>query len=529
MRIKLLPYCLLLTAYCLLPSCKEDAGNAEWDVDVFAPVVSTTLSLNDLVEDSLLVTNPDNSLKLVYVNNFSNLLIDTLLSIPDTTISDSLSLPLSTTIQPGVSLININLETRYALKDAQLVEAFVRSGSIIVNVRNLLNTKVFINYSIPSATLYGVPFSITRGVEANSSITETFDIAGYHLDLRGLSGNSFNTLVTAIGGNTDPAGIAVPIIANQPFIIINNSFVDIIPQYARGYFGSPTYSLENESAKFDFLKKIISGQLGLDDVKLRLSLENYVGADAQIEIHNITSVNERTGTSIDLQASVIGSPINITRASESWHNSGVVTPTFNSYLFDNSNSNIRALIENLPHRLDYSLDFKLNPLGNISSGNDFFYHDNNIKTNLELEVPLTFYADDLTLSDTLDFNTDAGTAGSKINSGSFRIIADNGFPLSAALTLVLLDSNDVPLDSLYSLNNIAAPALDANFKVIESLVSTLDIPISSSTSDVLTSTRRINIKITFATPQVPQLMKMYDHYKMDIKIIADFNYTVNQP
>ena len=529
MRKILLPCCLLLTASCLLPSCKQDAGNAEWDIDVLAPVLTTTLSLNDLVEDSLLVSNPDSSLKLLYVNDFSNLVIDTLLKIPDTTVTNNLSLPVSTTIQPGVNLININLETRYALKDAQLVEAVVRSGSIIVELQNSLDTKVFINYSIPSAKLNGVAFSMTRAVDSNSGISETFDISGYHLDLRGLDGNSYNTLVTAFGGNTDPAGIAVPIVANQPFITINNTFVDIVPQYARGYFGSPTYSLENESANFDFLKKIISGQLGLEEVKLSLSLENYVGADAQIEIHNITSVNPRTGVSIDLQHEVMGSPINITRASDAWINSGMITPTFTSYVFDNSNSNIRALIENLPHRLDYSLDFKLNPLGNISSGNDFFYYDHNIKTNLELEVPLTFYADDLTLSDTLEFNADAGTAGSRINSGSFRIIADNGFPLSATMTLILLDENDTPLDSLYSLNNIAAPDLDGNFKVIASRVSTLEVPMSSSTSDMLTNTKKINIKITFATPQVPQLLKMYDYYKMDIKIISDFNYTVNQP
>lgn len=526
---KLLLCCLLSSVCCLLPSCKQDAGNAEWDIDVLAPVLTTTLTLQDLVDDSLLVTNPDSSLKLLYVNDFSNLVIDTLLSIPDTTVVNELSLPLSTTIQPGLDLIAINTETRYALKDAQLVEAYVRSGQIVVEFQNNLNAGVTIDYAIPGATLNGIAFTITRYVPANASLTETIDITGYHLDLRGLAGNSYNTLVTSFGGSTDPNGPPVQIIANQPFITVSNTFQDVVPQYARGYFGAPEFELENESANFDFLKKIIDGQLGLEEVKLSLSLENYIGADGQVQIHNITSVNDRTGVSIDLQHEVMGTPINITRASDAWIHSGNVTPTFKSYVFDNSNSNIRALIENLPHRLDYSLDFKLNPLGNISSGNDFFYYENNIKTNLELEVPMTFYSDHLTLSDTLDFNADAGTAGSRVNSGGFRIIADNSFPLSATMNLILLDENNVAIDSLYSLNNIAAPALDANFKTIGSLVSTLDVPISSATADKLTNTKRINIKIVFDTPQVPQLLKIYDHYKMDIKIIADFNYTINQP
>jgi len=526
---KLLLYFLLPATYFLLPSCKQDAGNAEWNIDVLAPVLTTTLSLNDLVQDSLLVSNSDNSLKLVYINDFSNLVIDTLLSIPDTTVVNSISLPLSTTIQPGLDLITINTETRYALKDAQLVEAIVRSGQIVVVFQNLFSTGVTIDYGIPSATLNGTAFTVTRDVAANSSLTEIIDMAGYHLDLRGLDGNSYNTMITSFGGNTDANGPAVQIVANQPFIKISNSFVDVVPQYARGYFGSPEFAVENESANFDFLKKIIDGQLGLEEVKLSLSLENYIGADAQVVIDNITSVNERTGVSIELEHAVMGTPINITRASDAWINSGNVTPTNNSYIFDNSNSNIRALIENLPHRLDYSLNFMLNPLGNISSGNDFFYYEKNIKTNLQLEVPLTFYADHLTLSDTLDFSADAGTAGSRINSGGFRIIADNSFPLSATMTLILLDENNDAIDSLYSLNNITAPALDANFKSIGSQLSTLDVPISSTTSEKLNSTKRINIKIVFDTPQVPQLLKIYDHYKMDIKIIADFNYTINQP
>ncbi len=529
MRKHITYYLLLITSYLMLPSCKQDAGNAEWDIDVLAPVLTTTLTLQDLVDDSLLVVNPDSSLKLLYINNFSNLVIDTLLSIPDTTVVNALSLPLSTTIQPGLDLITINTETRYALKDAQLVEAYVRSGQIVVEFQNAVNAGVTIDYAIPSATLNGTAFAITRNVAAGASLTETIDITGYHLDLRGLDGSSYNTLVTSFGGSTDVNGPPVQIVANQPFITVSNSFVDVVPQYARGYFGSPEISVENESANFDFLKKIIDGKLGLEEVKLSLSLENYIGADGQVEIQNITSVNPRTGVSIDLQHAVMGTPINITRASDAWIYSGNVTPTLKSYVFDNSNSNIRALIENLPHRLDYSLNFKLNPLGNISSGNDFFYYENNIKTNLKLEVPMTFYSDHLTLSDTLDFNADAGRAGSRVNSGGFRIIADNSFPLSATMTLILIDENNVAIDSLYSLNNIAAPALDGNFKSIGSLVSTLDVPISSTTADKLTNTNRINIKIVFDTPQAPQLLKIYDHYKMDIKIIADFNYTINQP
>jgi len=528
MRKPFLNFFLLLTAYCLLPSCKQDAGNAEWNIDVLAPVLKTTLTLNNLVEDSLIVANPDQSLKLVYNRSLYDLPVDSILNIPDTVITNPVTTPIALDLNPGVNIPPINNNTRYNLKDAEIVEAFVRSGTGEVEVTNNLTTKVIITYTIPLATLNGTPFSFTAEVGANSSITESFDMAGYYLDLRGINGTSNNTLVTSFTGHTDPAGQSVHINAGQTFITVKNSFIGIVPQYARGYFGSQSLNV-SDSTDFSAFKKIIDGSIGLENVTLSLDLENSIGADAQALINQLACYNSQTGNMVNLSHAIIGNPVNITRASEPWHYSGNVASTVKSYLIDKDNSNILEFIENLPDKLYYSLDFNVNPLGNISSGNDFFYYDKNINANIALEVPLSFYADNLTLSDTLDFSTDANDIGKHINSGNFRLVADNGFPLSAKAQLYLLDENNVLLDSLLADNVIAAPGLDADFKVVQSLVSNLILPVGNSTGEKLNNTRKINIKIIFDTPLVPQLMKIYDGYKMDIKIIGDFNYTINQP
>jgi hypothetical protein len=243
----------------------------------------------------------------------------------------------------------------------------------------------------------------------------------------------------------------------------------------------------------------------------------------------LTSYNSRTGNTVNLSHSLIGNPVNITRATEPWHYSGNVTPTNVSYLIDKNNSNILSFIQNFPDKLYYSLDFFVNPLGNISSGNDFFYFDKNIDATIKLEVPLSLYANGLTLTDTIDFSSDASDVGKRINTGHFRLTADNGFPLSAKLQLILLDENNIVLDSLLTDQVIAAPPLDADFKVVNSLISDIILPVSSSTGDKLNNTKKINIKVVFDTPQAPQLVKIYDGYKMDIKVIADFTYTINQP
>lgn len=513
----------------LASGCKHDSGNAEWNIDVLAPALKTTLTLSNLVEDSLLVVNPDNSMKLVYERSLYNLPVDSILQIPDTVIDTPVTSPIGISLAPGSSIPVINSPTRYDLKGAEIVEAIARSGTVQVRATNNLATKVILIYSIPSATLNGVAFSITAEIEANASISQSFDISGYHLDLRGLSGNSNNTLITSISGHTDPNGQTVQIGAGQTFITLESSFLGIIPQYARGYFGSQSIDIDLDSTDFCAFKKIIAGSIGLENVILSLDLENAVGADAQATINQLSSYNSRTGTMVNLSHSLIGNPVNITRASEPWPNSGNVTSTFNSYVVNKDNSNILAFIENLPDKLFYSLKFNVNPLGNISSGNDFFYYDKNIKASVALEVPLSFYASGLTLSDTIDFTSDANNVGKLINSGNFRLVADNGFPLSAKAQLYLLDENNTVLDSLLSDNIIAAPPLDGDLKVAQSLVSTVVLPIGNSTGDKLNITRRINIKVIFDTPFAPQLLKIYDGYKMDIKLIGDFNYTVNQP
>ncbi|MGD0711851.1 MAG: hypothetical protein ABR968_11815, partial [Bacteroidales bacterium] len=53
-------------------SCRKDPGKASWDVSVMAPLIKTSLSLNNLLTDSLIQVNPDTSLKIVYDNTLYN-------------------------------------------------------------------------------------------------------------------------------------------------------------------------------------------------------------------------------------------------------------------------------------------------------------------------------------------------------------------------------------------------------------------------------------------------------------------------
>ena len=53
---KIVGYMLLLF---VLFGCRRDVEKANWDVDALAPLIKTSLNLEDLLPDSILQTNPE--------------------------------------------------------------------------------------------------------------------------------------------------------------------------------------------------------------------------------------------------------------------------------------------------------------------------------------------------------------------------------------------------------------------------------------------------------------------------------------
>ncbi|NTW32077.1 MAG: hypothetical protein HGB12_05555 [Bacteroidetes bacterium] len=185
------------------------------------------------------------------------------------------------------------------------------------------------------------------------------------------------------------------------------------------------------------------------------------------------------------------------------------------------------MLENLPDKIELSLDLSSNPLGNISCGNDFIYNNHGFKAELNLEIPLSVYAHNLTLTDTIDFNLKK-PEGYNIKNGSITLIADNGFPFSSAVQIFLLDNNNKITDSLFVQSNmINAASLDANNKVISGKRSIIKIPVSSQKLDKMYSAEKAIVIARFNTEHQGQYIGVYKDYSLDMKLTGDFNMLVN--
>ncbi len=519
---------LFLLFFVLFFSCRKEIGKPFWDTQLLAPLVNSSLDINNLLPDSILQANADSSLKIVFQNDIYNLSMDTLFKIPDTTVRQIYTIPFPVTFIPGQQVIsNSQSETTYNLQGVQLRTTTIKSGFVHYQIKSLIKERTNYIYSIPCAKLNGVPFtvnvSVPRAVGNLAGVyDQTYDLSGYIFDLTGIYHNKVNTLYTSSSAMVDSLGQPV-LINNTDSLIINNTFHDIIPSYAKGYFGQKTFDIGPSETKFALFNRIVDGTLQLEDINFNLKIENPIGLDVRVYFNNLSSINSRTGNSINLSNSIIGSATNIDRASENGWN---VFPVVANFPLTVSNSNIKQMIENLPDKFGYSMQLIANPLGNISGSNDFIYSDKLMKAQMDMEIPLSLVATNLTLVDTMTLNI-SNSGNQDVKSGTITLFADNGFPFDAALQIYLLNDANSIVDSIFAnTNTIDEAPINSNLRVIHKKLTKIAIPINENKMNLLYNTKKLMLKIKFNTSAQPAYIKIYSEYTIDVKLVADFNYTV---
>ncbi len=516
----------------LFISCEKKNDRPQWDVEVIGPVLQASLGVEDIIADSLLTQNGNGELSLVFEQDFYNLQPDSIYTIPDTSLSNIVLWPIfTTTIQPNTPFYSNDNKIALGLGSVKLKKAYMKRGVIRIELKNSLPTKVIYTYTIPKAKKAGSVFTVVRTVDASSSagpgvFTGSFDLDDYELDLTGSDGSLFNTISYNIQAVSDPDGSAFTINTNDTVINIETELLDLEPVYARGYLGQESIS-ESGSDNTGFNRYITGGIIELDSVRMDLELRNYIGADAQARILSLSSVNDRTGNSIILSApSLLNRNLNINRAQESGPVISPVIPSIHSYRLDNSNSNIKNFVENLPDRISYDVGFQLNPLGNISLYNDFLYSDQLVEGKVILEFPLRLAAQNLVLADTQDLSLSGLTDLDPVGPATFTLVAKNGFPLDLDVELLILDEQYLALDSLLVPGFIRKANLDSQYRVLSSSETVIDIPVDAQRKQRILSGTFMGIRIRFNSPDFAQKVQLYESHRLDLKLIADGTYYI---
>ncbi|HET6991640.1 MAG TPA: hypothetical protein VFJ43_09970, partial [Bacteroidia bacterium] len=310
---------------------------------------------------------------------------------------------------------------------------------------------------------------------------------------------------------------------------VTNTISGIKPYYIRGYFGNQTIQVGPEETGFSLFHKIQSGSIGLDSLKMSIDVDNYVGMDSRLTINRVWSHNTRTGQIVNLNNSVIGTPINVNRGvlTGSWL---PVIPSSYNFTFDNSNSNAKALVENLPDQLGYDVTLITNPLGNVSGNNDFLFTDYGINATLNVEMPLNLFADQLVIADTVVPNFSSVKNQDNILKGTLNLYAANSFPFDASLDVYFLDVNGNVTGSVVAQpNTINSGPVTMSGGYLVSVGfsnSQIRIPLTETETQAMFHSAKIVFVSKFDTNSNPVYAKIFASNRLDINLSADFDYRV---
>ncbi len=512
-------------------SCKREP--ISWDVDSLIPILRTKMTVQQAIPDSMISVGSNNELNLIYKGTLIDFKLDSVLSMPDTTTTDIFSWPIgSITLLPGQVFLSDTNFTRFDMGGANLTHLFIQSGSINLTLTSSLQGPSVMEYSLPTATKNGVPFFVKESIPAGSAsnpalINKTYDLSGYDISLTGINNDNYNVLANAHRAYIDFSSAPVIISAGDRFVA-SNTFSGVTPSYARGSFGSEFIQESAIGETLDAFENIAGGTINLEEVSMVFEIKNEVGIDATIKVNDLTGNNTYNNSAITLQSPLSNGEINLNRATEINGIKSGINPSVYTQNIDNSNSNIAAFVGNLPNQLSYDFDIQLNPVGNVSNSNDFIYNNTGISIDLDTEIPLNFNAHDLILIDTSDFEMEGTSQDdlSKIISGYINLHADNWYPFALDAQFYLLDSNNVIIDSVFSMPQSIQGGIPV-FGVVDTPVySFLQAPVNRAKIDHLYQTKSIItlIKINSSTTGTAQI---FDNYFIDLSIVGDFKYLIS--
>lgn len=510
----------------LLLSCRKPTS-ANWDVDVVLPVVNSTLNIKNFIGDSIFNTDHNGVLNLSIKRDLVTIKLDSLLKLPDTTIVlPRFISPLTTTLQPGSALTFFApAELKFDISNGvELRRIDVHSGSMTVKYSNDVAQPLDLIYSIPNATRYGLPLKITETVPTGTnSLIKTYDLSGYSLNMTGLNGNVYNTIVQTYTVSVNPNSAPVLVQAGQGAQIEVN-YSGITPQYLEGYFGQQDVTIDPDTAMISFVKNVKAGNFMLSDATMNFSIVNEIGAEFRGNLSNIKSINSPQHTSVSLISNQF-SNINIDAATKS---GTTVFPKIKPITLNTANSNVTAFISNLPDALTYQGNISLNPNGDLSGHNNFAFYNTGIKIIADITVPLRFTANYFQLTSATPANFTNVKQLDNVNSGNFIISASNGYPLDAKFQAYLLDDSGTVIDSLFNINanTLEKGQINSLNEVVFPTRSRILIPITKNKIASLKRTKSIKIISLFTLPPNPPEIKIYESYVFDINIIAELNYNV---
>lgn len=431
------PLVFFICGIALFSSCKKDAS---WVGDWTLPLINDTLTLNSLVEDSIVYEmNGQTHLRfeeLLYQAPVSDLII-----IPDTTVSSNISLDVDNfTVTAGSSLYH-QFDMVLDIQPVQLTSFKVKSGILKYKARNVIPTNTTFRAEFPYSdkngnTLVVAPLA-APGTSANPSfVTGQIDISGYTFETTGELHDTLNAVFSKLKITTDPTGQAVNI-TRYDTLYFEATLQDVILEAATGFFGNEIIN-QSVSTSVDFFKNVPAGSFGLSGISLSIGVKNGVEAPARFKLVSLKAINEN-GDVTQLQTNLLNQWMSL----ESAEISGTsINEGLASFTLNEQNSSIIDLIEAKAVTVEAEYAVQFNPMA-YTLHNEFI-ESSSIALTLIGDVPINMELSALVVDDTLDLNL-SSVDFSTMEEAIIEFQIKNEFRIDAQATCYWLDQNFLPI------------------------------------------------------------------------------------
>ena len=452
------------------------------------------------------------------------------------------------------TLVTFSLDTNYLFKDAIL-----KDGEINFDLYSSLQDSIRITYTLPNIVhpVTKEPFKIDTVIPpaiANglSKINLIYPMDGYYFLLNGYGIESHyspeidfdgsgtagdakeevNAFITTLEAKIQYSG-QLKKISIDDSIYVHASITDLTPKYVRGHIGNNVDKFGPDTINVKIFDNIRSGSINLEEVNFEIEIDNGIGVTALATFNKLQSKSKQ-GNLVSLN--MTNNTMNIAKALDMGTAANHIS---SSKILNSGNSNnITDFMSNLPNKIIYDINVEINGVDHPSNNVDtiinnppnFLYHESGMKANLNMEIPLSFFADSLVLVDTLDFNFNSEENGG-IQSGEFTLLVDNGFPFNATTTIYFMNDNYIIIDSLWSNQTIIKGNIGAEGKVLSSNQSQIKFNINKAKMDVIKTATKMYIIAGFHTFDIldPSAVhhKIYSYYNFNMKLVGAFNYTLS--
>lgn len=401
-------------------------------------------------------------------------------------------------IEDTIHLENKKTETYIDIDGLNAKRAKIDSGGISLQLETILDMPIMIEFYSPN--IYpNEPILI----ELNSNNTQNYiDLSGKEVLFNGQNGDTINTFYYEIFGFIPPTLVSYSASKNNSVSYIISSFLK--PDFLVADIEDITVEITKDSFEIDFFSDLeVGDNFSIESAKITLGVENKIGLGCLYNL-NIESYNFSNGyNSIlpNIQNSINSAIFNPTN--------NVVTPSYSEHNFNN--------LENI---INIKPDLIIMD-GNISleSGIDrFIVYDQGITISPNIEIPLSFIATDLILSDTTDIEMPSEVEDIKLN-----LIIENGYPINAIINVYFLDQSYNILE--FKEYSMFSGETNSEGRVYQNSKSIFNIDLNKENIEDI---KYVHYYVSFDTKSQTTYNKIYSDYTIKTQIIAEFNSLIGE-